>query len=162
MAFPFLLLAAQAAGLAANVYANSQQNKIAGAGGRIDESMLQQRMEQETLAATQETLADLTNLRETLASQRAILGARGQAAGQGTAKSLEQKSIRAYGADAEAKRLNANFRKGYLESVNRLKKVEQSGLKAQRGTQLLGQSLNMVDFNSLYGLYTDKDKGKAK
>ena len=152
MAYPFLLLAAQAAGIATNIYAQSQQTKIGRQGLAIDQAQLGLRMEQETLAATQDTLTDLTTLQETLASQRAIFGARGQNPGQGTAKSIEQKSVNAYGADANARRINQTFKKSYMESLSRLKRVEQHGLEAQRGVQLLGQSLNMVDFNSLYGM----------
>lgn len=163
MAFPYLLLAAQAAGVASSIYGNEQQNRIGKYGARLDQQSMQLRMEQETLAATQETLQDLTNLRETLASQRAIFAARGQNPGQGTAKAIENKSISAFGAEQQARDINKTFRKSYLESMGRLKRVESEGLRAARGVQLLGQSLNMVDFGSLYGgMNTSTEDAKTK
>lgn len=158
MNFSYLLLASQAAGLGASIYGISQQNRIEGAGYRLDEESMQLRMDQERLAATQDTLSSLKELRKNLASQRAILGARGQRAGVGSAKAFEQESTRAFGEEQKTKELNQSFRKTYLESLSRLKRIEQQGNRAQRGMQLLGQSLNMVDFSSLYGL---GNKGKT-
>jgi len=151
MAFPFILLAAQAAGIGANLYANRAQNRIESKGLALDEESVKLRMKQESLAAQQETLQDLTTLRETLASQRAIAGARGQNPGQGSIKALEQKSVRAQSTDERMRNLNKSFREKYAESLSRLKRIEHQGTKAQRGVQLLGQSINMFDFNSLYG-----------
>lgn len=161
MAFPYLLLAAQAAGIGVNLYGSAQQNRIESAGYNINEDQLRLRMDQEQLAFQQESLQSLTMLKETLASQRAILGARGQNPGQGTAKAIEQNSVRKQSVDQQAREINARFKKSYLESMARFSRVEQQGSRAQRGTQLLGQSLNMVDFNTLFGNVLNK-KGEKK
>lgn len=151
MAFPFLLLAAQAAGIGANLYANRQQSRIERMGGAIDEQQMKLRMEQEGLVAQQETLYDLKALQETLASQRAIMGARGQNPSQGSAKTIEQASIRAQKEDERVRGLNKGFRKDYMDSLSRLRRIDRAGVKAQRGTQLLGTSLNMFSFNEMFG-----------
>jgi len=151
MTFPYLLLGAQAAGIATSIFANESQNRIGKAGLGVDRAQLALRMEQETLAATQETLFDLQNLRETLSTQAAIMGARGQRTGVGTAHAITQKSLNAYGQDENARRINKGFRESYLNSMSRLKRIESEGMKAQRGVQLIGQSLNMLDFSSLFG-----------
>ena len=74
MAFPYLLLATQAAGLGLNLYANRQASKIEGLGYDVDQGQLNTRMQQELLVASQQQLSDLGRLQETQAvTKRAYL-----------------------------------------------------------------------------------------
>ncbi len=151
MAFPYLLLAAQAAGVGLNLYANRQQNKIEGLGYNIDEGQLNTRMQQELLVASQQQLSELGNLEETLATQRAMFAARGTNAGQGTARTIMEASSKAYQEDQRARNLNTDFRKNYIESLKRLQRIERAGLKSTRGAQLAQFGLNMFSFNEVFG-----------
>jgi hypothetical protein len=156
MALPLFLLAAQAAGIGANIYKNRKEQRflrkqeniinnyetdlsafeqasdlnnaqalsIAREGyGIADEnyknmeealgiekSFLKTRMEQEALAFTEASAINSEELRGVLSSQRAIMGARGQAQGQGSARAVQEASIHAYGEDERARAISQNFR----------------------------------------------------
>ena len=143
-----MLLGAQAAGIGAGIYASGQQRRAEAAGAAIDEGALKLRMQQEQLAFTQANIADLNNLAETLSAQRAILGARGQASGSGSAAALANKTIAQYGEDKQSRQLNASFRKDYITSMIRLRRANLGSSRAAYGSSLIGQSMNMFSFNS--------------
>ncbi len=98
-----ILLAAQAAGIAMNLWSNHKSNKIMQAGTRVQQQELDLRMEQMALQSSEQGLQSSENLREIMASQRAIMGARGQLTGVGSAGSIEQAGLRAFGADERAR-----------------------------------------------------------
>lgn len=151
MAFPYLLLAAQAAGVGLNLYASRQQNKLEGLGYKIDAGNINMRMQQELLMASQQQLSDLGNLEETLASQRAVFAARGTQAGQGSARTIMEASKKAYAEDERARRLNTDFRRNYMDSLKRLQRIERAGLKSTRAAQMAVSGLNMFSFNEVFG-----------
>jgi hypothetical protein len=151
MAFPYLLLATQAAGIGLNLYANKQQNKIEGLGYKLEEGQLNLRMQQELLVASQQQLGDLTRLQENMATQRAVFAARGTNAGQGSARTIMEASGRAYREDERARKLNTDFRRNYIDSLKRLQRIEHAGLKSNRAAKQLQSGLNMFSFNEIFG-----------
>ena len=161
MAFPYLLLGAQAAGIGANLYMNRQASKIESLGYNLDRGEANIKMRQELLIASQQQLSDMRNLQENLATQRAIAGASGVNPGQGSARTIMEASSRAYKEDERIRALNTDFRKGYIESLGRLQRIEQAGLKSNRAAKLISSGLNMFSFNDVYSSGTFKQLSKT-
>lgn len=173
MAFPFMLLAAQAAGIGANLYSQRRQARAenraldqqaewmdVGLGMQMGDLSLE--MEQDTLASTEQSLFNMEQLRETMAAQRAIFGARGQMPGVGSANSVANKSINTFNSDESARETNKKINKFKLESKGRLLKINnitgKAGLsnqkamgKSKRQGERLSQGLNMFNFNQVFG-----------
>lgn len=151
MAFPFLLLAAQAAGIATNLYAERSQQRFERTGERLTEAQIGLRMNQEQLANTEQTLYQTEQLRETLASQRAIFAARGQSVGSGSARAITEKSMRAFSQDQQARSISQGFRKHQLESNLRLMNIGTQARQSRRAGRRLLQTMQTFDFNSIFG-----------
>ena len=148
MAFPFILLATQAAGIGMNLYAQSRAEKFTQMGEELDKMQLRQRMGEEQLASSQKSLYNLERLREVMATQRAIMGARGQMPGVGSAGALTQKSIGSFNKDEEARRLSQTFKQNQFESQMRLYGLNRANRQSKRGSKIMQQGLNMFSFNA--------------
>ena len=146
-----ILLGAQAAGIATNIFAESRSNRISRMGYEIDQRELGLRMQEEELAFTQANTANLERLRETLATQNAILGARNQLPGQGSALAATNKSLENFAADKTALRLSQSFRKSQLQGLERLAGIKQATSRLESGNKLLAAGLNMFNANELLG-----------
>jgi hypothetical protein len=174
MAFNFLLLGAQAAGIGLNMYQRRRearyQNKaddLSNQGADIDIQNLGLQFEKEQLASTEEAVNNMDRLRDTLATQRAIFASRGQKAGQGSAQTIGQGQIRAQGYDERARQLSLGFRKYELESQKRLiglgktaRGINKTARRSERRTQNFMQGLNLLNFNSIIGNSLNPDGGK--
>lgn len=146
-----ILLAAQACGIGINMWQNHQANKITKAGTRVEQQELDLRMEQMALQSSEQGLQNSEQLREVMASQRALMGARGQMAGVGSAGSLEQAGLRAFGADERARKLSLNFSQNQLAGQKRLLDINRYGIKAKQGADLMSKSMDMMSLNSMFG-----------
>lgn len=151
--FGAILLGAQAAGIGANIYSSRQQARAERAGADIDEGNMKLRMQQEQIAFSQQNIADLTNLRETLAAQRAATSARGQLPGAGSVLAVTNKSIANFNADRSARALNVSFREDYMKGMMGLSRAALGASKAQRGGNLMAQGANMFSVNTLSALF---------
>ena len=149
--FSNLLLAAQAAGIGVNLYANRQQLNYDKRGIELEESQQNLKMQQDTLAYQEQNLADLQTLNQTMASQRAIQGARGQMAGQGTTAAIENTSLRNYKSDERARKMSLSFREDYSKSIARLNRINYGSTKSELYTKTIGSAVNMFDFNKIFG-----------
>ncbi len=155
-----ILLAAQAAGIAGNLYSNMQANKISKLGTRVEKEELDLRMDQLALQSSEQSLQSLESLREVMASQRAIMGARGQLTGVGSAGSIEQAGLRAFGADEKARKLSLSFGQSQLAGQKRLLDINRYAMKAQRGAKLMSSSLDQVSLNGMFGNKINAPAGK--
>lgn len=147
MALQYLLLAAQAGktlyGLsrgrraereAMDEYGRAQshlnlQASYVNQGAELEQKMLDVQMQQTRLASTEQSLINTEQLRYNLSSQRALFAARGQNPGQGTAQVATQASLKGYGREETARRLNL----GYAELTN---KGNKALTEINRGYQL--------------------------
>lgn len=136
MAFPFLLLATTAAGLGMKAFSQSQSNQAEDAALReqdyfsnlgfdIAKNEIGLRMDQETLAAEEQNLFSINRLRDVLSTQRAMMGARGQRSGVGSAGAIQNKAINVYNADEKSRNLNESFRKMQLQGQFRSLSIKQ-------------------------------------
>lgn len=147
MALQYLLLAAQAGktlyGLSRSrrgereamdeygraISALDTQSQYVNQGAELDQKMLDVQMQQTRLASTEQSLRNTEQLRYNLSSQRALFAARGQNPGQGGANIAAQTSLRGYGREETARRLNL----GYSELTN---KGNKALTEINRGYQL--------------------------
>jgi hypothetical protein len=155
MAFPMLLLAAQAAGLAMNLWANKRANQADAMGTQMQQRELDMRMQQEQLASSQESLMGMEKLMDVMSSQRAIFAARGQTPG-GSNYFIGQNSVRAFGEDENARKLSLGFKQYYTKATQNLMGLESTGRKSA------AKGLNMMSFNSASGGINDLLAGFGK
>lgn len=151
MSFPFMLMAAQAAGLGVQLYAQKRASRYEKMAVDFEKQELGLRMEQEALQSTERSLFDTEQLRETLASQRAIFAARGGNPGQGSLARVPGASIRAHAADERARSISMGFRKSQIESQMKLLDINRRNNRRERNTSNLLQGLNQFNFNESFG-----------
>ena len=149
--FQMLLLAAQAGGLAANLWQQNRESRYDAMGTKIQQKELDLRMQQEQLASSQESLFNMERLRDTMATQRAIFAARGQSASQGSNYFVGQESVRAFNSDEEARKLSLGFNEYHNKATQALLGIGLAGRKAARSNKMIGKTLNTLSFNSLGG-----------
>ena len=77
------------------------------------------RMDQESLAASEQNLFNINRLRDVLSTQRAMMGARGQREGVGSGNMVQNKAINVYNADEKARNLNLSFKRLQLQGQTR-------------------------------------------
>ena len=157
----YVLLHAQAAGLAANIWQTSKQNRLDTQATRLQQQVLSMRtqiqqrqleintqqqqqneldirMEQESLVSAQESVADLERLRDIMSTQRAIVAARGQSM-QGSNYLIGQQTVQGFNADEQAGKLSLGFRKYYYKANQNLLGIEQ---KINSNLLELGKNVN--------------------
>jgi hypothetical protein len=110
MSLPIILLAAQAAGIAMDLYGTKQAAKSMKTGYALDAANAERNIEQLRLQGTEDALFGLDQLRRNLSTQRAISGARGQMSGMGSARAAGMASERAFTADERARELSLRFK----------------------------------------------------
>lgn len=159
MNYQALLLGAQAAGIGTNLLAGRAKRGTQRAAIAAERSQLELRMEQDQLAFKQANIASLEHLNETLATQRAIQGARGTAAGQGSALAIAEKSIRNQKSDEKALALNKIFRENQTQGLNRLLNIREIGASAEFGASMLETGINTFSLNTSIGKWL---QGKSK
>jgi len=153
---PFMLLAAQAAGIGMSMYAERRAEKFARIGEKLDilgvqhqmqsanlqfenaQRQLDTRMQEEQLAFSQQALFDTERLREVMATQRAIFSARGQMPGVGSAGAITNKSLNAFGADERARNLSKLFAENKIKSGKSLLKLQQGNFNLESISKMSG------------------------
>lgn len=156
MSLAYILLAAQAAGYATSIYGQKQQERYTRAGEQLDKQERQLQMQQEALAASEQSAYSSERLREVMASQRALNAARGVQSGQGSNLALSEQNIRLQNADERARQLSQSFRKHQMESYDRLYSLNQSGRNVKRRADRFVQGMNLMSFNPLSQKLFDK------
>jgi len=161
--FPFILLAVQAAGLAANIWQAKKANKLdkqglqfSMQGLKMQQRELDLKMQQEQLASSQESLYNTDRLRDIMSTQRAIFAARGQSSAQGSNFFIGQNSINLFNEDENARKLAMGFKQHYTNINKTLLSMEGSRMeldvstrKSERYGKLISQATNMFSSNSL-------------
>ena len=151
MALPFLLLAAQAAGIAMDMSAQRSAYRMARRGQQLEEAQINLRMQQEQVAFEEESLQSLENLREVMASQRALFAAQGRVPGIGSTAAIEQRSLIRFAADERARKLSMGFREHYYKSQTALSRIGLQSYKANQASQNIQKMFNQVNFSGFSG-----------
>jgi len=162
MTIQWLLMGAQAAGMLLDASSQRKANRWSDRGRQLDEAEINLRMNQERLQFEQESLSSLENLREVMASQRAMFAAQGRMPGVGSTRSIEERSKTQFTNEERARGLSQGFREHYLKSQVALSQIGASGKKAQQGMDLFSKSLNMFNPGSFQGFLGDGKKSQFK
>jgi len=145
-----ILMSAQVFGYAANIYAQAKQAQTLRIGTRLDKQAIGIQMQQETLDATLQSINATDQLREVLSSQRAIMAARGQMSGQGSALALANKSVRAYSQEESARALSTNYNTYQRKAQQTLLSANQYGAMANQYAQSATKTFDNVSLNALF------------
>lgn len=145
----YLLYGAQAAGLVTDVFAQHASYSVAKRGQKLEEQQLDLRLKQERLASQEQSIANLEQLSETLATQRALMSVRGGLPGIGSSGSVAQKSMSGFNKDEEARQLSLGFTEQNIKAKVAVSKLLLAGKKAQMGADLFGKAFNMVAFGEI-------------
>lgn len=149
MSLAYILLAAQASGYAASLYANKRAERYTRVGEQLDRQERELSMQQEALASNEQSLYSSERLREVMSSQRALAAARGVQSGQGSNLALSEQAQRLHGADERARQLSMSFRKHQLDSYNRLYSLNSAGRNVKRRADRFVQGMNLLSYNPL-------------
>jgi hypothetical protein len=102
----YLLLAMQAAGMVTDYIGTKQQAEMMGMGSQLEQLGIEANIQQTRLAAEDESLQSMKNLRKNLGTQLAVLAARGTASNAGNAIGIMNESLSNFYADERTRRLN--------------------------------------------------------
>lgn len=145
----YALLGAQAAGLVGDIFTRQSS--------KLEEQQLDLRIKQERIASQEQSLFNLEQLAETLATQRALMAVRGATPGIGSAASLESKAIGRFNRDEEARTLSLEFSEQNRRAQIAVGRVALYGKQAQGASALFGKAFNMIPFAE-YGQSNTKVK----
>lgn len=146
-----MLNAAQIFGYAGNLFSAATQASALKAGTKIDQAAIGVRLKQETLQLSQQSVEASKNLESILASQRALFAARGQNAGQGTAKALSNKSIQAFNQEESNRALTKDYNVYRARAEQTLLKAKGAGATANIYNDLANNVFKNTSFNDLFG-----------
>lgn len=142
----FILLGAQAAGLAGDIWASSVSSNIAKRGQELEESQMELRIKQDRLASNEQSLFNLEQLAETLATQRALMSVRGGLPGVGSSLAIEAKSIARFNKDEQARELSLEFGTQQKRAQMAVNRIALAGSQAQQGAQIFNKAFDMIPF----------------
>ncbi len=151
MSFDMMLLAAQASGLAANLWQTKRQNRYDLLGVQMQQKQLDLKMQQDSLVSSQESLINIEKLRENMSSQRAMVAARGQLM-QGSNFFVSQKSLNNYNMDEQARKMSLGFQKYNNKATQSLMMLDYLGKKKGTHINNMMQNLNTISPNSINSL----------
>ena len=141
-----ILLAAQVFGYAGNLYSSHKQSQNINRTAELDQQALGLQMQQQTLQATQESIAATDRLQEVLASQRAIAGARGA----GVSAAEINKSAREYGREEQNRALATNYSQHQTKAQQTLLSLNRYNELGKVQSAATAAVFNNTSLNQLY------------
>lgn len=147
----FVLMGAQAAGMIGGAFSDASTYKAAKRGQQMDEAQANLRIRQERVAANEQGLFQLEELREVLATQRAMMSVRGGQSGVGSALAAEQKSISNFKRDEQARERSLQWSKSQHQARLSLGRMGLAGMKSQMAGQQFQRSFDMIPFTQMAG-----------
>ncbi len=148
MALPIILLAAQAAGLALDLYSTRQASKNMKRGYELDAANAERNIEQLRLQNTEESLFGLDQLRRNISTQRAIAGARGQISTAGSARAATLASERSFSADERARELSHRFKTFDIKQDLAAGRITNQAQRKQLNQGFMNRAFQTIGTNS--------------
>jgi hypothetical protein len=145
----FILLGAQAAGLIGDIFSQQAASKIARTGQQLDEAQMELRIKQDRIASNEQMLANLDNLAETLATQRALMSIRGGLPGVGSNLAVETKSVYNFNKDEQARTLSLEFSEQNRRAQIAASRIALAGREAERGAAIFNKAFDMIPFSEM-------------
>ena len=145
----YLLMGVQAAGAIGDIWANEASLSVSKRGQQLEEAQLDLRFKQERIASNEQSILNLEQLAETLATQRALMSVRGGMSGIGSNLAIENKSLNAFNRDEQARTLSLEFLGQQRESQKAVGRISFAGKQAESAAKSFGKAFNMIPFNEL-------------
>jgi len=139
-----ILLAMQAAGMVTDWFGVQEQKRLGGLGAKVEQAAITSNIEMTRLQAEDASLQAMKQLRQNLGTQAAMNAARGTRGNAGSAVAFTQESLRNFGSDEQARRMNLLSKEAELRASGVL-----SGLHQLTSETQLGQQLTKGIFNNL-------------
>lgn len=127
----YLLLAMQAAGMVTDYIGTKEQARMMGMGSQLEQLGIEANIQQTRLAAEDETLQSMKNLRKNLGTQLAVFAARGTASNAGNAVGILNESLSNFYADERTRRLNLMGKETALRGQGLISSLNASGEKSK-------------------------------
>lgn len=152
MSLPIILLAAQAAGIAMDMYASKKAAKSQKQGFLMDQQNAETKISQLQLQSTEDAIFGLDQLRQNLSTQRAISGARGQSSGMGSAHGASMASQRAYNADERAREMSLRFKTFDVRQDVGASRIAMQAQRRQLSQGFMNRTFQSINTNQLQKL----------
>lgn len=157
MSLEIFLLSMQAAGAIGDMIGTDSQQRVLRKGAQLQQENIATSIEEQRLASSLAAVDAMKALRQVLASQRAIFGARGTNPGAGSAAIVGATSVHEHGVDERIRRMNLLSREHNLRAQSSL-----AGLHALAGETQLGQALSNRLFEQIPFSELAKSVGEKK
>lgn len=158
MSYQMMLIAAQSAGIATNIWKTSQASKLAGVGADLDRRAIDLQMQQNALVSTQQAISNAQNFRDVIAAQNVQFATRGQTGG--SAASLQNDSVREFNKDERTRKLNLDIKNAQSAREKSKISTEASNAKGKIWGNLLKSSFDKLDLNTFKGNKLNQPTGK--
>lgn len=129
--FTALLLGMQAAGMVTDYIGTRSQAELMGMGSQLEQLGIESNIYQTRLAAEDESLQSMRNLRKNMGTQLAVMAARGSASGAGNAIGILNESLSNFYADERTRRLNLLGKETALRGQGLISSLNASGEKSK-------------------------------
>ena len=140
------LLAAQAAGMAIDYFGKQNAIGMAKVGADLQRREIEKQIMYSRVAAEDQSLRAMIELRKNLGSQLAMFAARGVAPGAATALFSSQ-SLANYNTDARMRRINQLMVESQLRAGKKISEINQQAFENQNWNAFATNSLNKLSTN---------------
>lgn len=120
----FLMLGMQAAGMIYDYMGTENEQDLLDRAQQMKEAAINSQIQQTRLQTANDSLHAMQNLRQTLGSQIAVMAARGQSTGAGSAASILNESQANFNADEKMRNLNQIIRENQLKTGMQLSSLQ--------------------------------------
>lgn len=148
MPFAFLL-AMQAAGMVMDYYGNKQQIAMGRMGQRVEQAGIESNIAMTRLQSEEAGLNAMRNLRQTLASQAAVMAARGTSSGAGSALAIRGESVGEFNADERSRKINLSANEAGLRAGITMSKLHQWTSETRMNQAMRKRMFDNFSFNAL-------------
>jgi hypothetical protein len=159
---PYLgfLVAMQAAGMIVDLSSYHSNQKIINMGRQLENAAFETNMQALKLESTEASIAEMKQLRENLGNQIATNAARGTSSSQGSALSLQQKSIGTFNADERTRRINLMAKESQLRANKVLSGLHTLRSETELGRAMVGRQIDKIPTSATVEAFGKTDLGK--
>jgi hypothetical protein len=159
MSIELFLLSMQAAGAVSDMIGSSAQVRAGRAGTALELATVETRLAEERLSSAMSAVDAMQALRQNLASQRAIMAARGQSGAAGTGLFAGVQSQVQHSSGEQVRRMNLLSREATLRAGGSLAAMHQASSESAIGQALSKRMFDQIPFTELKQLSDRKKVG---
>lgn len=148
------LLSMQAAGLVTSLFGAHQQDKFIKIGRKLEQEQFTTNLQALRLQSSEDSLAEMKQLRQNIGTQIATQAARGNRGG--SSYSGIEKSSQAFNSDERTRRMNLMAKESELRANHVLSGLHSLQSETQLGQSITSTFLNTLQTTSLLGPFGNK------